>query len=173
MYCISHTLSVVQFLFTILHLILRSVHNSFISFIHSSMALQPFVGPWPLFSFVIFFTQTVVLLGRVNSPSQGRYLHTGQHKHRHPSLEWDWNPRSQRSSEHTPVLYSIVTIPWSIVGLAWRWRSTPVYERCLVGISTMAQASWGFSWFSSVIPGKFWNMISTASFEVLSNSFFI
>jgi hypothetical protein len=32
------------------------------------------------------------------SPSQGRYLHTGQHKHRinahrHPCLEWDSNPR--------------------------------------------------------------------------------
>jgi hypothetical protein len=29
-----------------------------------------------------FFTQTVGLLGRVISPSQGRYLYTGQHKHR-------------------------------------------------------------------------------------------
>jgi hypothetical protein len=28
------------------------------------------------FSFVIFFTQTVGLLGRGISPSQGRYLHT-------------------------------------------------------------------------------------------------
>jgi hypothetical protein len=35
------------------------------------------------------------------SPSQGRYLHTEQHKqnkltHTHPFLEWDSNPRSQR-----------------------------------------------------------------------------
>jgi hypothetical protein len=38
--------------------------------------------PGLFFSFVIFFTQTVGLLGRVISTSQGRYLHTGQHKHR-------------------------------------------------------------------------------------------
>jgi hypothetical protein len=34
------------------------------------------------FSFVIFLTLTVRLLGRVTSPSQGRYLHTEQHKDR-------------------------------------------------------------------------------------------
>jgi hypothetical protein len=37
------------------------------------------------------------------SPSQGRYLHAGQHKHRiniykHPCLQWDSNPRFQRWS---------------------------------------------------------------------------
>jgi hypothetical protein len=42
---------------------------------------SPLLGPG-LFSFVIIFTQTVRLLGRVTSPSQGRYLHTGQIKHR-------------------------------------------------------------------------------------------
>jgi hypothetical protein len=47
------------------------------------MALRPFVGPWPLLQFRnIFFLQTVGLFGRVISPSQGRYLHTGQHKHK-------------------------------------------------------------------------------------------
>jgi hypothetical protein len=45
------------------------------------MALQPFVGPGLFFSLVIF-TQTVGLLGQVMSPTQGRYLHTGQHKHK-------------------------------------------------------------------------------------------
>jgi hypothetical protein len=49
------------------------------------------------------FTQSVGLLGRGISPSQGRYLHTGQHKYRtnahiHPYLEWNSNPRSQRSN---------------------------------------------------------------------------
>jgi hypothetical protein len=34
------------------------------------------LGPGLFFSFVIFFTQTVGLLRRVISPSQGRYLHT-------------------------------------------------------------------------------------------------
>jgi hypothetical protein len=53
------------------------------SFIHSPMALQPsLLGPGLFFSFVIIFTQTVGPLGRVISPSQGRYLHTRQHKHR-------------------------------------------------------------------------------------------
>jgi hypothetical protein len=45
-----------------------------------SMALQPFVGPWPLFQFLDLFTQKIGLLGRGISPSQGRYLHTEQHK---------------------------------------------------------------------------------------------
>jgi hypothetical protein len=76
------------------------------SFINSSMALQPFIRPWPLLQFHnLFYTdQTVGFLERVISPSQGRYLHTEQHRHitnahRHPCLEWDSNPRSQRSSE--------------------------------------------------------------------------
>jgi hypothetical protein len=42
------------------------------------MALKPFVGPWPLFRFLNLFTQLVGLLGRGISPSQVRYLHTGQ-----------------------------------------------------------------------------------------------
>jgi hypothetical protein len=51
------------------------------------------------FSFLIF-TQSVGLLGRGISPSQDRYLHTGEDKyrinaHRHPWFEWDSNPRSQ------------------------------------------------------------------------------
>jgi hypothetical protein len=38
-------------------------------------------GIWPLFSFLIY-TQSVGLLGQGISPSQGRCLHTEQHKHR-------------------------------------------------------------------------------------------
>jgi hypothetical protein len=45
---------------------LLELGTSFIhSFIHSLMALQPFVGPWPLLQFRNHFTQTVGLLGRV------------------------------------------------------------------------------------------------------------
>jgi hypothetical protein len=43
---------------------------------------QPIQGPGLLFGYIITFTETVGLLGRVISQSQGRYLHTGQHKHR-------------------------------------------------------------------------------------------
>jgi hypothetical protein len=47
-----------------------------------SFNLHPFVGPWPFFSKIIIFTQTIGLLGRVISPSQIRYLYREQHKHR-------------------------------------------------------------------------------------------
>jgi hypothetical protein len=72
-------------------------YSFFHSFINGSTALL--LGPGLIFSSVIFFTQTVGLLGQGTSPSQGRYLHTGQHKHRinayrHPFLECGSNPRS-------------------------------------------------------------------------------
>jgi hypothetical protein len=40
------------------------------------------LGPGLFFSSIFFFRHPVGLLGRVISPSQGRYLNTGQHKHR-------------------------------------------------------------------------------------------
>jgi hypothetical protein len=46
------------------------------------MALPGHSRPRPLIQFRNHFSQTVGLLGRVISPSQGRYRHTGQHKHR-------------------------------------------------------------------------------------------
>jgi hypothetical protein len=63
---------------------------------------SPF-GPWPLFSFLMY-TQSVGLLRRMISSPQVRYLHIRQYKkrinaHRRSCLEWDSNPRSQRSSE--------------------------------------------------------------------------
>jgi hypothetical protein len=46
-----------------------------------SLALQP---SWTLAAFfsLLIYSQLVGLLGRVISPSQGRYLNTAQHKHR-------------------------------------------------------------------------------------------
>jgi hypothetical protein len=72
-------------------------------YIHSSDSLHSFIsdstaillGPGLFFSFVIISTQTVGLLGRGISPSQGRYLDTEQHRinaHTHPCLEWDSSP---------------------------------------------------------------------------------
>jgi hypothetical protein len=46
------------------------------------MALPIHSGPWPLIQFRIHFSETVGLLGRVISPSQGRHLHRDQYKHR-------------------------------------------------------------------------------------------
>jgi hypothetical protein len=71
----------------------------FFFYLSISMALQPFVGPWPLFSVSGTFTQSVGPLGREISPSQGRYLHIGQHKqrinaNRHLCPMWDSNPWS-------------------------------------------------------------------------------
>jgi hypothetical protein len=43
---------------------------------------SPLLVPDLFLSFVIFFRQTVGLLVPMISPSQGRYLHTEQHKHR-------------------------------------------------------------------------------------------
>jgi hypothetical protein len=61
--------------------VLSFIHSFVRSFIREWI-YSPLLDPGLFFSFVIFFTQTVGLLGRVISPSQGRYLHTGQHKHR-------------------------------------------------------------------------------------------
>jgi hypothetical protein len=56
--------------------------SSFIYSLIDQWLYSPLLGPGLFFSFVIFFKQTVGLLGRVISTSQGRYLHIGQHKHR-------------------------------------------------------------------------------------------
>jgi hypothetical protein len=52
------------------------------------------------------------------SPSPDRYLHTGQHKYRinanrHPYLEWNSNPRSQRSSERKQFMPQTARPLWS------------------------------------------------------------
>jgi hypothetical protein len=58
---------------------------------------------------LLVYTQSVGLLGRGISASQGRYLRTEQHKHRinvhrHPYLKLDSNPRSKRSSEQRQLV---------------------------------------------------------------------
>jgi hypothetical protein len=50
--------------------------------IQSPVAVQPLLGSGLFFRFVIFSKQTVGLLRRVISLLQGRYLHTGEHKHK-------------------------------------------------------------------------------------------
>jgi hypothetical protein len=69
-----------------------AVHNDCCIYlsIYGSTAL---VDLGRFFSYLIYI-QSVRLLGRGISSSQGFYLHTGQHKHRinghrHPCLEWD------------------------------------------------------------------------------------
>jgi hypothetical protein len=74
-----------------------SIQTLFFLSIYLSIVLLLHLGR---FSVSWSFTQSLGLLGRGISLSQGRYLHTGQHKHRinahtHPCLKWDSNPRSQ------------------------------------------------------------------------------
>jgi hypothetical protein len=80
----------VTFFFTFLNYHFISVDNkkarigrSFLLHPHFlSMALPAISGPRLLIQFHNQFSQTVGFLGRVISPSQGRYLNTGQHSHR-------------------------------------------------------------------------------------------
>jgi hypothetical protein len=65
-----------------------------------SITLEHIVAPWPFFSFLISYAQSVGLLGWEISSKQGLCLYTGQEKcrinaHKHPCLEWDSNRRSQ------------------------------------------------------------------------------
>jgi hypothetical protein len=84
------------------------------------MALLALTGPWPLIQFRNhFFTQTVGLLGRLISPSQGRYLYTGQHKHRtdaytdiHALNGIRTHEPSVRASEDSGRIYSSETNPF-------------------------------------------------------------
>jgi hypothetical protein len=72
-------------------------------FIHSSMALQPFIEPWPLLQFGnLFYTDGRTLWTSdqpVARPLPTRRTTQIQNKrtHSHSCLEWDSNPRSERA----------------------------------------------------------------------------
>jgi hypothetical protein len=64
---------------------LKAFSHSFIhSFIHSSIngSIHSFILPWPLLQFRYLFYTDDGFLGRVSIPSKGRYIHTGEYKHR-------------------------------------------------------------------------------------------
>jgi hypothetical protein len=85
--------------------IIRSRDNMNLSFIHSSMVLQPFVGPWPLLQFhYLFYTdgwtpwtndQPVVRPLPTHMTTQTQNKRT----HRYPCIERDSDSRSQPSRE--------------------------------------------------------------------------
>jgi hypothetical protein len=59
---------------------------------HVSMAVQPFVGPWPLFNFLILYTFGKTPWTVDQSVARPLYLHNHRiHAHRHPCLKWDLN----------------------------------------------------------------------------------
>jgi hypothetical protein len=73
------------FLFSLIFLptlYLPAFYSFIHSFIHPSIVLQPFVGPWPFRRFPNLFNTVGRTPWWVISPSQGRYLHTGQHKYK-------------------------------------------------------------------------------------------
>jgi hypothetical protein len=95
------------------------------------MALQLFARLWPLFQFLDFCTHSVGLLELGISPSQCRYVHTGQHKHRtnahkYPCLKRDrthdpsaragedsWCPRTRgHCGRHNSTLYEYNLSHW-------------------------------------------------------------
>jgi hypothetical protein len=97
---------------------------------------------WALADFSIPWSQpqSVGLLGRGMSPSQGLYLHTEQHKHRinahrHPCSEWDWNPGPQCSNEgvrfmprgHCDRLHS----PLLLHNVEFKQRQAHLYFVCI------------------------------------------
>jgi hypothetical protein len=49
--------------------------------IYLAVVVESTVGIWPLCNFLLLYIHSVGLLGRGISPSQGRYVHTEQHKH--------------------------------------------------------------------------------------------
>jgi hypothetical protein len=74
-----------------------------VKFSSLSVAIQPYVGPWPLFSSLIFYTVSRTPWTVDQPVARSLPAHTGQHKHSinahwHPCLKRDSNPRSQNLS---------------------------------------------------------------------------
>jgi hypothetical protein len=118
--------------------------------IPSSMAQQPFVNPWPLLQFRNLFTRMLRLTERGTSPTQGRYLHTEQHKHRinahrHPCLEWDLNSRSYRSSEQRQFIHYTGQPLWSSQSCNIRTKFRKYPSTCLKVISVLNRVTHALS----------------------------
>jgi hypothetical protein len=101
----SSCLSSVTYTFPLLHAqpdrcVLEHWRGKLLTVCLCTYGLQPFVGPLSLAQALDFFTQSVGFLVWGISPSQGRCLHTEQHKHRinahrHTCLKLDSNPHSR------------------------------------------------------------------------------
>jgi hypothetical protein len=80
-------------------------------FIHSSLALQLFVGPWPLFHFRNLIHSKIPWTA---DQSVVKPLPTHRiNAQRHPCLEWDLNPWFQRSSERKQFMPYTTRPLWS------------------------------------------------------------
>jgi hypothetical protein len=78
-----------------------------------TMALPTHSGPWPLIHFRNHVPQTVGLLGREISSSQGLYLNIGQHEHRinaythQTSMPWVGFEPTIPASERAKTVYTL------------------------------------------------------------------
>jgi hypothetical protein len=77
--CLSIYLSIYPSIY--LSIYLSICLSSYLS-VRVSIYLSIYLSIYGCFFSFLIYTQSVGLLGRVISPSQGLYLHTGQHKHR-------------------------------------------------------------------------------------------
>jgi hypothetical protein len=88
-------------------------NSTIVTFYFFPMALPAHSGTRPYIKFRNHFSQTVGLLGRVISPSQGRYLNTGQHKHRintytyQTSIPWVGFERTIPVSELVKTIHAL------------------------------------------------------------------
>jgi hypothetical protein len=86
--------------------------------VYLSIGLQPFVGHWPLFSFLISYTVCRTPWTGDQPVARPLPTHTGQHKHRInsnwlPCLKWNSNPWSQCWSGRRQFMPQIARPTWS------------------------------------------------------------
>jgi hypothetical protein len=106
------------------------------------------------------YTQSVGLLGRGITMSQGCYLNTRQHKHRHPCFKWDSNPRSQRLSERRQFMPQTARLLWSAGEITIPVKYDNCTFCCSVGKAVMTKEKESFS--SSTLNSQFPSKVSIA-----------
>jgi hypothetical protein len=100
----------------------------FLQIFFFAMALPAHSGPCSFIQFRNHFSQTVGLLRRVISPSQGRYLNTGQHKHRinaythQTSFPWAEFEPTIPASKWTKAVHALDRAATSNIIRVLEWR---------------------------------------------------
>jgi hypothetical protein len=111
--------------------------------------LYSLCGPWPLFQFLNLYTVGRTPWMRDHPVARPLPAYTVQYKHRinagrHPCLEWDTNPRSQRSSGRRRFMPYIVRPLCSALYLLLWGNTTDVrkYSRTYSGILSPRRTKW-------------------------------
>jgi hypothetical protein len=109
----------------------KRVQNTSLLLLLLLMALQPFC--WALAVLIVpwSYTQSIGLLGRGISSSQGRYLHTGQHKHR---MNTHIHPYLHAGIDRAKSVHAFYRTDTAIHQMAWvRERTIPAVLPALFG----------------------------------------